>query len=514
MIDARTNGQVRRSGRSTAPVNGPEDAVLDWRSIDWPRMIAAVQRLRQRIFTASQKGNWKQVRNLQKLMLRSYANAVLSVRRVTELNAGKSTPGVDGRIIVTPDGKARLARLVHHLGSTVDAQPARRVYIPKANGKRRPLGIPVILDRARQALVVNALEPEWEARFDSRSYGFRPGRSAHDAIEAIFHVARGPHARRLWVLDADLTGAFDHIAHAPLLAALGTFPARLLVQGWLQAGVVEQSQWHPTEAGTPQGGVISPLLLNIALQGMEAAAGVRYAAPNRTHRDSPVLIRYADDFVVLCTSQEQVEQVQHRLTLWLHSRGLSLNPDKTRVVHLADGFDFLGFHVRRYGTKLLIKPSPAALRRHRQHLRAELHGLRGLNAPQVIQRLNPLIRGWTNYYRTVVSSVAFASLDRYLWQLLYKWAKYSHPNKPKRWIVQRYFGPFHPKRQDRWVFGDTDTGLYGVKHAWTSIRRHRLVRGGASPDNPAQTHYWAVRQRRTGNSAGSSRLSGVMDRLP
>ncbi len=164
-----------------------------------------------------------------------------------------STPGVDGHIIVTPEGKARLAHLTQRLGQTVDAQPVRRVYIPQANGKRRPLGIPVILDRARQALVVNALEPEWEARFDSRSYGFRPGRSAQDAIEAIFHVARGPHVRRLWVLDADLTGAFDHIAQEPLLAALGTFPARRLVQAWVQAGVVEQGQWQPTEAGAPQG---------------------------------------------------------------------------------------------------------------------------------------------------------------------------------------------------------------------------------------------------------------------
>ena len=514
MLDARTNGQVRRANRPAVQVNGPADAGLDWGSMDWPRMQAVVKRLRQRIFTASQKGNWKQVRNLQKLMLRSYANAVLSVRRITEINAGKNTPGVDGRIIVTPEGKARMAHLIHRLGSQVDAQPARRVYIRKANGKRRPLGIPVIRDRARQALVVNALEPEWEAQFEPRSYGFRPGRSAQDAIEAIFHVARGPQARRLWVLDADLTGAFDHIAHAPLLAALGTFPARQLVQGWLQAGVVEHGQWQLTAAGTPQGGVISPLLLNIALQGMETAAGVRYDARNQTHRTSPVLIRYADDFVILCTSQEQVESVQSRLTEWLHARGMSFNSDKTRVVHLAEGVDFLGFSVRRYGSKLLIKPSPDALRRHRQHVRAELHDLRGLNAPQVIQRLNPLIRGWTNYYRTVVSSEAFTSLDSYLWQQLYKWAKFSHPHKSKRWIVQRYFGPFHPTRQDRWVFGDKTTGFYVVKHAWTAIRRHRLVRGAASPDNPAQTLYWAERQRRTGTSVGTSRPSGVKPRRP
>jgi len=181
------------------------------------------------------------------------------------------------------------------------------------------------------------------------------------------------------------------------------------------------------------------------LQGPEAAAGVRYEAPNRTHRTSPVLVRYADDFVVLRTSQEQVEQVQCDRPPWLQARGLSLNPDKTRGVHLAQGYDFLGFPVRRYGTKLLIKPSPAALHRHQQHLRAELHGLRGRNVPQVIQRLNPLIRGWTNYYRTVVSSAAFASLDRHLWQGLYNWGsqlnghpgftEYVHPGSasPTHW---------------------------------------------------------------------------------
>ncbi len=247
---------------------------------------------------------------------------------------------------------------------------------------------------------------------------------------------------------------------------------------------------------------------------METAAGVRYTAPNQTHRDAPVLIRYADDFVVLGTSREQIDQVRDCLTDWLHSRGLSFNLDKTRVVQLADGFDFLGFHVRRYGTKLLIKPSAAALRRYRQRLRREVHALRGLNAAQVIQRLNPLIRGWTRYYQSGVSSAAFASLDRYLWQLLYKWANYSHPHKPKRWIVARYFGSFHPNRHDSWVFGDTATGRFVVKHAWTPIRRHILVRGGASPDNPAQAPYWATRQRRTSHSAGPARSSKASKRVP
>src|SRR5207249_7344010 len=215
-------------------------------------------------------------------MLRSRANALLSVRRVTELNAGRKTAGVDGVVVVTAPGKAFLAHSVQHHGASWIPKPVKRVYVPKANGKQRPLGIPVIVDRVRQAQVVGALEPEWEARFEPRSYGFRPGRGCHDAIEAIFHVARGPNPSRGWVLDADLAAAFDRIDHNLLLSHLGTFPARDQVQQWLKAGVVEQGRFTPTEEGTPQGGVVSPMLLNVALHGMEKAAGVRYQL-NGTH---------------------------------------------------------------------------------------------------------------------------------------------------------------------------------------------------------------------------------------
>ena len=266
---ARTDGQVRRQGGSTTMVNGPKDDVLDWGSVDWPGVEDQVRRLRQRIFTASQAGDLKQVRSLQKLMLRSRANALLSVRRVTERNAGRRTAGIDDVVIVTAPGKAALAEQVRNAGSTSVAHAVKRVYIPKADGKQRPLGIPVIFDRAQQAQVVNALEPEWEARFEPKSYGFRPGRGCHDAIEAIFHVARGPNPSRCWILDAALAAAFDRIDHSHLLASLGTFPALELVAKWLKAGVVEQGRFTPTEEGTPQGGVVSPVLLNIALHGME-----------------------------------------------------------------------------------------------------------------------------------------------------------------------------------------------------------------------------------------------------
>jgi RNA-directed DNA polymerase len=239
-------------------VNGPEGEVLDWRAIDWRAVEGDVRRLRQRIFTASQAGDLKKVRNLQKLMLRSHANTLLSVRRVTERNAGRLTAGIDGQVVLTARDKAQLVAWVHDQSRSWQPMPVKRVFIPKAGGKQRPLGIPVIADRVLQARVANALEPEWEARFEPRSYGFRPGRGCQDAIGAIYRVLKGSNPLRRWILDADLAAAFDRIDHSHLLAALGTFPARGLVEQWLKAGVMDQGRVAATEEGTPQGGVMTP----------------------------------------------------------------------------------------------------------------------------------------------------------------------------------------------------------------------------------------------------------------
>jgi RNA-directed DNA polymerase len=478
-------------------VNGPEDGTFDWHAIDWRDCEEHVRRLRQRIFTASKAGDPRRVRSLQKLMLRSRANTLLSVRRVTERNAGRLTAGVDGEVVLTPEAKMKLANRVPHSSEPFKALPVRRVHIPKAGGKRRPLGIPVIIDRVHQARVVNALEPEWEARFEPRSYGFRPGRGCHDAIEAIYQVAKGKDPKRRWALDADLAAAFDKLAHDHLIQMLGTFPARGMVEQWLKAGVVEQGRLHRTEDGVPQGGVVSPLLLNIALHGMEQASGVRYDPRGWARRDSPVSIRYADDLVVHCHSRQDALEVKARLASWLASRGLAFNEDKTRVVTLEEGYDFLGFNVRRYRGKLLIKPSKAAVKRIRERLRSELRSLRGSNAQAVIKRLNPIIRGWAAYYRTQVSAEIFGSLDQYLWELTFKWARFSHANKPTSWVTGRYFGRFNKARQDRWVFGDRASGAYLHKLAWTNIVRHQIVDGAASPDDPALADYWADRRRKT-----------------
>jgi RNA-directed DNA polymerase len=502
MITTVTGAAVCAARGGGVGVNGPEDEITDWLSIDWQQVEDDVRRLRQRIFTASRNGDLKKVRNLQKLMLRSRANALLSVRRIAEINAGRTTAGVDGKTALLGSQKADLADWVQRRAARWTPRPVKRVFIPKANGKRRPLGIPVIRDRALQAVVAAALEPEWEARFEPKSYGFRPGRGCHDAIEAIFSTVVGRNPHRQWILDADLAAAFDRIDHTHLLAALGTFPARDRIAQWLQAGVVEREQLTPTLAGTPQGGVISPLLLNVALHGLESAAGVRYFPDSVKHAGgvrpgTPLVVRYADDLVAMCHSAEQAQQVKDDLARWLAPKGLAFNEDKTRIVELGNGFDFLGFNIRRYPNgKLLIKPSKAAVQRIRSRLAAEVKALHGANAEAVITKLNPVIRGWAAYYRTVVSKEIFNDLDHYMWVLTYRWARRAHPNKGKRWAATRYFAAFHPRRADRWVFGDRDSGRYLVKFSWTPIVRHTLVKGRSSPDDPSLTGYWASRRRR------------------
>jgi RNA-directed DNA polymerase len=479
--------------------NGTE-TTTDWNAVDWRPAEARERNLRQRIFRATQQGQWKTVHSLQKLMLRSYSNTLVSVRRVTQINQGKNTPGVDKVIVKSPQRRGWLVDLLMTY-QPWRAQPVRRVYIPKANGKQRPLGIPTIVDRCLQARLKNALEPSWEARFAGSSYGFRPGRGGHDAIASIYSCAR-PNKRKKWILDGDIKGAFDNIDHEFLLQTIGKVPGRELIRQWLKAGYMEHGVYHETPAGTPQGGVASPLLANIALHGMEDALGIK--RPYGHFRSNRAVIRNADDFVVFCESQADAEQARQELTTWLGQRGLQLSPENPRIVHLTEGFAFLGFTIRHYpmpkttrsGYKLLITPSKKSVAGFRERLRKEWRLLRGKNVAAVTLQLPPILRGWANYFRIGVARATFENLDEWLFHKQVRWARFSHPTKSWAWMKRQYGGRLHPTRQDNWVFGDKYAGEFLVKMQWIGIKRHVLVRGAASPDDPTLAAYWQMRPSR------------------
>jgi RNA-directed DNA polymerase len=476
----------------------------DWQRVQWRKAHRVVKNLRQRIFQATRQQVWKRVRNLQRLLLKSYSNVLLAVRRVTQLNTGKRTPGIDKLLVKTGPAKAIL---VDALKQWIPWQPlaARRIYIPKSNGKRRPLGIPSIIDRCLQAMVKSALEPCWEAQFEPISYGFRPGRSAQDAIARIYVLANPAHPKR-WVLDADIAGCFDAIDHDHLLRQIGQFPARGLIRQWLKAGYLESGVFHATPAGTPQGGVISPLLANIALHGMEAALGIRRYPEGALKRGSKrLVVRYADDFVVFCDTQAEAEQARSDLESFLRVRGLSLSEEKTRIVPLSEGFDFLGFNIRHVasrsnqrGLKVLITPAKQSVSRFREKLKQTFKRLHGSNAQRLIGVLNPIIRGWANYYRGVVSSVTFDKLGHYIFWKTKRWISKTHPNKSFTWRNRRYWGK-HPAYPDGspWWFVDKDTGMVMHRIGYTRIQRHTLIQDHACPDDPVYQAYFERRNRRS-----------------
>ncbi len=477
--------------------NGPLTPT-DWTSVDWRKANRLVHNLRQRIFRATQECNLKKVHSLQKLMLRSFSNTLVSVRRVTQVNAGRNTAGVDKVVIKTPEARGKL---VDYLSTCQPwrAKPTKRVYIPKASGKLRPLGIPTVIDRCLQAKVKNALEPSWEARFEGSSYGFRPGRGCHDAIAKIYNIAV-PRNRKKWVVDADISGCFDNIDHDFLLQTIGPVPGQALIQQWLKAGYVDKNVFHETEAGTPQGGVISPLLANIALHGMEKALGVKlYQGIIWGPR---ALVRYADDFVVLCESKEDAEQAVTTLKNWLHERGLALSQEKTRIVHLIEGFNFLGFNIRHYreirtkaGYKLFIKPSKESVRAIRKKVRDVWTQKRGSNALSTIKKLNPIIRGWANYFRIGVASRTFRDLDNWMFHRERRFVNRAHPKKPTKWKANQYWGRLNKSRKENWVFGDKRTGQYLQMFSWYGIKRHVLVKGTSSPDDGHLKEYWQIRNK-------------------
>ena len=415
-------------------------------SVPWSALEQLVVRLQKQIAQASQRGDKRAMHSLQQQLLESEAARLLAVRRVTEENSGKDTAGVDGVKSLTAQERLVMAATIHPKNwSNQPPMPMRRVWIPKVGTtERRPLAILPMIDRCKQALAKLALEPEWETRFEAHSYGFRPGRGTHDAIAAIVVAIE---RRPAFVFDADIEKAFDHVNQAVLLEKLQTFPMlRQAIHAWLTAGVMDGNTYHSSDTGIAQGGILSPLLLNVALHGMEAV--VTDGATHGSSREQPLLVRYADDFVLLHADLKELQQAVRRVKHWLATVGLHIHADKTRFTHTLTpyqgqvGFDFLGFHLHQEPrAKTIIAPSQEASKRHLTMIEQRLQQLHTAPQARVIAELNPLILGWATYYAGVVPAATMSRYDELVEQLLLHWASKRHPGKARDWLLARYWQP-------------------------------------------------------------------------
>lgn len=471
----------------SASSHGPND----WQVIDWRRVEQHVRTMQMRIAKATQESDWRRVKALQRSLTRSFAARALAVRRVTE-NQGKRTAGVDRELWGTPTCKWEAVSAIKQQRG-YRPMPLRRVFIPKANGKERPLGIPTMKDRAMQALHLLGLEPVVESQSDPNSYGFRRNRSTADAMSQLF-ICLSQKAAAPWVLEADIEGCFDHINHEWLVSQVRM--DRVILNKWLKAGVVYKGQLASTEAGTPQGGIISPTLANVALNGLENGLQAHIRATmvsSKVQKLKVNVVRYADDFVITGASQDLlVTVVRPWVEAFLAERGLRLSPAKTRVKHIDEGFDFLGWNFRKYSGVLLIKPSKKNVQAFYGKVKGIVKGHAMVKQAELIKLLNPVLRGWAQYHHPVVAKETFSRIDTLMWWRLTRWARRRHPKKSPRWVAEKYW----PTVEGRAEFA-TRVRLADGEPQWmrlyrladTDIVRYRKVMGGYNPFDPQWEAY-------------------------
>ena len=472
-------------------INNLKNDRMTWTSIDWKHAQAIVDNIQARIVKAAQAGDKKKMRSLQRLLVRSTAAKLLAVKRVTT-NRGKNTPGVDGIVWKTPTRKFKEANRLNR--KDYKPQPLLRKYIPKAGGKKRALGIPVIKDRAEQALEQMALDPVAECRADGMSNGFRKFRCTHDAICACFNALRlkgGP----IWILEGDIAGCFDNFDHQWIIKHIPTNKRKLSM--WLKAGCMENALFRPTGKGTPQGGIISPTLANMALDGIESRLKQAFSRKHKIH-----FIRYADDFIITGATKQGLEnEVKPLIMQFLKSRGLTLSESKTRISHINDGFDFLGFNVRKYKGKLLIKPAKAKVKAFLRKMKHIIRINYSAKTDELIKRLNLSIRGWGYYYRFVVSKKIFGYADHCIWKMLWQWAKRRHPKKGLKWIKRKYFQHIDTRN---WIFKEKTDDLSLFYLSSIPIRRYIKIQRDANPYDVFWKDYFRRRRSRRSISALSA----------
>ena len=490
---------MKKRQRSEAKAKCASSAkrTISWRDIDFPKCERKVHKLQVRIAKAHKEGRRNKVEALQHLLVTSYEAKVLAIRKVTS-NKGKRTAGVDHIKWDTDAKKIKAVSSLKRRG--YKALPLKRVNIPKSNGKMRPLGIPTMKDRAMQALYLMALEPVTEMEADANSYGFRRHRGTADAIDAL-HRWLSKDCSPQWILEGDIKGCFDHISHEWLLDNVRI--DKKILDKWLKSGVVFNKLLQPTTEGTPQGGIISPTLANATLDGMERMLKEKYkvkSVEGKLYHPKVNLVRYADDFIVTADKRETLEEVKDMLADFLGKRGLTLSEEKTLITHIDDGFDFLGFNVRKYRRTLLIKPSKKSQKRFTEKLHEVIFKRsKAVRQLDLIEQLNPVLRGFGNYYSHVVSKQIFSRMDHILMNQLKRWAYRRHSNKSREWIREKYFIK-NGKRN--WIFGYRyeDNGKQTIfalmKLSDIPIRRHIKVKCEANPFEPTWDAYFERRKQR------------------